>query len=250
MRVGLDASTIQQVVRPLLRLVQTAVAHGRENPDERRARGKPAAGTVSLSASHRGAFVVIEVIDDGRGIDADRLRRRAVAQGFIRAEAAATMSDHDALELIFRPGFSTAAEVTTTAGRGVGMDVVRTNIGRLNGEVEVSTELGAGTRFTLRLPLTVLVTEALMVRTGPEILAVPLNAVHVIATVGAEGRRTGPDGAAALIEDRWLPLIPPDRAPGMPASPPPERPAARAVGGAGGQVAGAAGQGVLHIEGG
>ncbi|HEY2995240.1 MAG TPA: hybrid sensor histidine kinase/response regulator [Methylomirabilota bacterium] len=245
--VELDASIIEQVVDPLLHLVQNAVVHGLENPGERRARGKPAAGTVSLSASHRGAFVVIEVADDGRGIDADRLRRRAVAQGFIRAEAAATLSDHDALELIFRPGFSTAAEVTTTAGRGVGMDVVRTNIGRLNGEVEVSTELGAGTRFTLRLPLTVLVTEALMVRTGPEILAVPLNAVHVIATVGAEGRRMGPDGAAALIEDRWLPLIHLDRALGMPASPPGERPAVLALRGVGGLFACAVDQ-VLHKE--
>jgi len=245
--VELDASIIEQVVDPLLHLVQNAVVHGLESPDERRARGKPAAGTVSLGASHRGAFVVIEVADDGRGIDADRLRRRAVAQGFVRAEAAATMSDHDALELIFRPGFSTAAEVTTTAGRGVGMDVVRTNIGRLNGEVEVSTELGAGTRFTLRLPLTVLVTEALTVRVGTEVLAVPLNAVHVIATVGADGRRTGPDGAAALIEERWLPLIHLDRALGLPASPPGERPPVLALRGVGGLFACAVDQ-VLHKE--
>ena len=151
--VELDASVIEQIVDPLLHLAQNAVAHGIENPEERQAAGKPAAGVVSLTASHRGAFVVVEVADDGRGIDVDRLRQRAVAQGFVTAEVAAALSDKDALELIFRPGFSTAAEVTTTAGRGVGMDIVRTNVGRLNGEVEVSTELGVGTRFSLRLPL-------------------------------------------------------------------------------------------------
>jgi len=246
--VELDASIIEQVVDPLLHLVQNAAVHGLENPDERRARGKPAAGTVTLSASHRGAFVVIEVADDGRGIDADRLRRRAVAQNFLRAEAAATMSDHDALELIFRPGFSTATEVTTTAGRGVGMDVVRTNIGRLNGDVVVQTELGAGTRFTLRLPLTVLVTEALMVRVGTEVLAVPLNAVHVIAALDADARRAGRDGGeSALIEERWLPLIHLDRALGLPPSDPGPRPPVLALRGAGGLFACAVDQ-VLHKE--
>jgi chemotaxis protein histidine kinase CheA/ActR/RegA family two-component response regulator len=245
--VELDASIIEQVVDPLLHVVQNAVVHGLESADERRARGKPAAGTVSLSASHRGAFVVIEVADDGRGIDADRVRRRGVAQGFVRAEAAASMSDREALELIFRPGFSTAEEVTTTAGRGVGMDVVRTNIGRLNGEVDISTELGAGTRFTLRLPLTVLVTEALMVRAGDELLAVPLNAVHVIAALGPEHQRTGPDGPLALVEERWLPLIHLDRALGLPAAPAVDRASVLALRGVGGLFACAVDQ-VLHKE--
>jgi len=245
--VELDASIIEQAVDPLLHLVQNAVVHGLESPDERRARGKPAAGTVTLSASHRGAFVVIEVADDGRGIDADRLRRRAVAQNFVRADAAATMSDHDALELIFRPGFSTAAEVTTMAGRGVGMDVVRTNIGRLNGEVVVETELGAGTRFTLRLPLTVLVTEALLVRVGIEVLAVPLNAVHLIATLDADGRRGGSGGETALIEDRWLPLIHLDRALGLQSADAGDRPPVLALRGGGGLFACQVDQ-VLHME--
>jgi chemosensory pili system protein ChpA (sensor histidine kinase/response regulator) len=245
--VELDASIIEQVVDPLLHLVQNAVVHGLESPDERRARGKPAAGTISLSASHRGAFVVIEVADDGRGIDADRLRRRAVAQNFVRADAAAAMSDRDALELIFRPGFSTAAEVTTTAGRGVGMDVVRTNIGRLNGEVVVDTELGSGTRFTLRLPLTVLVTEALLVRVGTEVLAVPLNAVQVIATLGADARRGGPDAETALIEDRWLPLIRLDRALGLPSADAGDRPPVLGLRGGGGLFACQVDQ-VLHVE--
>ncbi len=245
--VEIDASIIEQVVDPLLHLVQNAVGHGIESPDERRARGKAAAGTVTLSARHRGAFVVVEVADDGRGIDADRLRRRAVAQGFVRPDAAAAMSDREALELIFRPGFSTAAEVTTTAGRGVGMDVVRTNVGRLNGEVQVETALGGGTRFTLRLPLTVLVTEALLVRVAGEVLAVPLNAVHVIAIVPPDARRTTPQGESALIEDRWIPLVHLDRALGLPATAPAERPPVLALrGGAG--LFGCAVEQVLHKE--
>jgi len=214
--VELDASIIEQIVDPLLHLVQNAVVHGLETPDERSARGKPAAGTVTLSASHRGAFVVVEVADDGRGIDADRLRRQAVVQGFLRPEVAEALSEREALELIFRPGFTTVAEVTTAAGRGVGMDIVRTNVGRLNGEIDVDTVPGAGTRFTLRLPLTVLVTEALLVRVGTELLAVPLNAVHVIAMLGPEARRAGPEGDTALVEGRWLPLVYLDRALGIP----------------------------------
>ena len=213
--VELDASIIEQIVDPLLHLVQNAVVHGLETPEERSARGKPAAGTVTLSASHRGAFVVVEVADDGRGIDAERLRRQAVAQGFVRPETAAALSDREALELIFRPGFSTAAEVTTAAGRGVGMDVVRTNVGRLNGEIDVDTVPGAGTRFTLRLPLTVLVTEALLVRVGPELLAVPAERGardrRARAGVAADGTgrrgrvRRGPLAAAAASRSRARP---------------------------------------------
>ncbi len=245
--VELDASVIEQVVDPLLHLVQNAVVHGLETPEDRRARGKPPAGTVTLGASHRGAFVVVEVSDDGRGLDADRLRRRAVAQGFVRPEAAAALSDREALDLIFRPGFSTATEVTTTAGRGVGMDVVRTNVGRLNGEIDVETELGAGTRFTLRLPLTVLVTEALLVRVGAEALAVPINAVHVIVTLGPEDLRTGPDGEAALVEGRWLPLMRLDRVLGLPPAPPVTRLPVLALRGGGGLFACAVAH-VLHKE--
>jgi chemosensory pili system protein ChpA (sensor histidine kinase/response regulator) len=214
--VELDAGIIEQIVDPLLHLVQNAVVHGLEPPDERTARGKPAAGTVTLSASHRGAFVVVEVADDGRGIDTERVRRQAVAQGFV--PPATALTEQDALELIFRPGFSTAVTITPIAGRGVGMDVVRTNVGRLNGDIDVDTILGAGTRFTLRLPLTVLVTEALLVRVGSELLAVPLNAVHAIVTLGPEARRTGSDGDAALVEGRWLPLLHLDRALGLSAA--------------------------------
>jgi len=243
--VELDAGVIEHIVDPLLHLVQNAVGHGIETPDERRAHGKPPAGTVTLGASHRGAFVVVEVADDGRGIDADDLRRRAVIQGFVRPDIAAAMTEGEALDLIFRPGFSTAAEVTTTAGRGVGMDVVRTNVGRLNGDVEIATEPGAGTRFTLRLPLTVLVTEALLVRAAGEVLAVPLNAVHVIAMLGPAARRAGPEGDAALVEGRWVPLVHLDDALGRPPASPPASLPVLALRGGGGLFACAVEQ-VLH----
>jgi len=245
--VELDAGIIEQVVDPLLHLVQNAVVHGLEMPDERRARGKPPTGTVTLNASHRGAFVVVEVADDGRGIDADRLRRRAVAQGFVTPEAAAAMTESAALDLIFRPGFSTATEVTTAAGRGVGLDVVRTNVGRLAGDIEVSTVPGAGTRFILRLPLTVLVTEALLVRAGGEVLAVPINAVHVVTALGPETHRTGPEGEAALVEGRWLPLVHLEAALVLPAAPAASRRAVLALRGASGLFACAVEQ-VLHKE--
>jgi chemosensory pili system protein ChpA (sensor histidine kinase/response regulator) len=156
--IELDASVLEHVVDPLLHLVQNAVAHGIESPEERHARGKAATGTVTLSAARRGAFVVVEVADDGRGLDPEHLRRRAVSAGFLSFAQASALTDREALELIFRPGFSTADEVTPTAGRGVGMDVVRTDVGRANGEIEVATAPGVGTRFTLRLPLTGLVT--------------------------------------------------------------------------------------------
>jgi chemosensory pili system protein ChpA (sensor histidine kinase/response regulator) len=245
--VELDASIIEQIVDPLLHLVQNAVVHGIETPEQRRARGKTPAGAITLSASHRGAFVVVEVADDGRGIDADRLRRRAVSQGFVTAEAAAALTDPEALDLIFRPGFSTADEVTTTAGRGVGMDVVRTNVGRLGGDIDVATEAGAGTRFTLRLPLTVLVTEALLVRAGAEVLAVPLNAVQLIATLSVGDRRSTPEGESALVEGRWLPLVHLDRALGLPPTEPPARLPILTLRGATGLFACAVDQ-VLHKE--
>jgi chemosensory pili system protein ChpA (sensor histidine kinase/response regulator) len=205
--VELDTSVIEQIVDPLLHLVQNAVGHGIESADERRALGKPAIGAVTLSAAHQGGAVLLEVADDGRGIDHDLVRRRAVARGFVPAETAAALSDREALELIFLPGFSTAASVTTASGRGVGMDVVRTNVRRLNGEIEVSTTVGEGTRFTLRLPLTVLVSEALMIRVGGETLAVALNAVHLVTTMSPAQVQHGPRGEALAVGDDLVDLV-------------------------------------------
>ena len=204
--VELDTAIIEQIVDPLLHLVQNTITHGIEAPDERRACGKEAAGTVTLSAAHEGGAVLVEVADDGRGIDPDLVRRRAVAQGFVPADA--ELDDDQTLDLIFLPGFSTASAVTTAAGRGVGMDVVRTNVRRLNGDVEVRSVVGEGTRFTLRLPLTLLVSEALMITVAEERLAVPLNAVQLVTTVRPEDVRPGPRGEAILVGEDLVDLVP------------------------------------------
>jgi chemosensory pili system protein ChpA (sensor histidine kinase/response regulator) len=204
--VELDTSIIEQIVDPLLHLVQNTIAHGIEAPDERRARGKPAAGTVTLSAAHEGGAILVEVEDDGRGLDPDLLRRRAVAQGFVAAGA--ELDDREALDLVFLPGFSTASAVTTAAGRGVGMDVVRTNVRRLNGDVEVRSTVGEGARFTLRLPLTLLVSEALVLTVAGERLAVPLNAVQVVMEVRPEDTRPGPRGETLTVGEEPVDLVP------------------------------------------
>ena len=203
--VELDTSIIEQIVDPLLHMVQNAIAHGVEMPDERRARGKEPAGTVTLSAAHEGGAVLVEVADDGRGIDPDVVRRRALAEGFVDGDA--ELDDRQALDLVFLPGFSTAAAVTTAAGRGVGMDVVRTNVRRLNGDVEVHSVVGEGTRFTLRLPLTLLVSEALIVSVGEERLAVPLTAVQLVMEARAEDVQAGARGETILVGEESRDLV-------------------------------------------
>jgi chemosensory pili system protein ChpA (sensor histidine kinase/response regulator) len=223
--VELDTSVIEQIVDPLLHLVQNAVGHGIESADERRALGKPPVGAVTLSAAHQGGSVLLEVADDGRGIDADLVRRRAVARGFVPAETAAALTDREALDLIFLPGFSTATSVTTASGRGVGMDVVRTNVRRLNGEIDVTSTVGQGTRFTLRLPLTVLVSEALLVRISGETLAVALNSLHVVTNMSPDQVRPGPRGDAIALGDALVDLANLAAVLGLPETPrPPRRP--------------------------
>ena len=217
--VELDTSVIEQIVDPLIHLVRNAVAHGIETADERRARGKPPTGLVTLSACHHGGAVFVEVHDDGRGIDHDVLRRRAVVQGFLGEDGAAALDDHEALELIFRPGFSTASTVTAAAGRGIGMDVVRANVGRLGGEVDVQTELGVGTRFTLKLPLTLLVSDGLLVRVGGETLALPLTSVQQIVTIPAAAVQGGPDGETVTLGDRTVDIVRLDASLGLPPGP-------------------------------
>jgi chemosensory pili system protein ChpA (sensor histidine kinase/response regulator) len=205
--VELDTSVIEQIVDPLLHLVQNAIGHGIESADERRALGKPPIGAVTLSATHQGGAVVLEVADDGRGIDPDLVRRRAVARGFVAADTASALTDREAIDLIFLPGFSTAVSVTTASGRGVGMDVVRTNVRRLNGEIDVSSTVGEGSRFTLRLPLTVLVSEALLVRVGGETFAVALNSVHLVTALSPDRIKSGVRGEALTIGEDTVDLV-------------------------------------------
>jgi two-component system, chemotaxis family, sensor kinase CheA len=181
----LDRSVLEAIADPLVHMLRNAVDHGIEKPAERAARGKPAEGRVLLRAFHQGGQVFLEVSDDGAGIDPDRLRRRAVQLGKITPEQAARLGDREALDLVFLPGFSTAAEVTTVSGRGVGMDVVRSNLQAIGGSVEIQTRAGAGTLFRLKIPLTLAIIPALVFAAGRESFAIPQVALVELVRVEA-----------------------------------------------------------------
>jgi two-component system chemotaxis sensor kinase CheA len=179
----LDKTILDSLGEPLMHLVRNAVDHGIEPADERLTAGKPARGTVYLNAYHQGTQVVIEVRDDGRGIDSAHVRQQAVKQGVVKAEEAARLTEQEALNLIFESGFSTATEVTEVSGRGVGMDVVRSVLDRLKGTVHISTQRARGTTFQLRAPLTLASIQALLFRVGGRLFAVPLSSVLVISRI-------------------------------------------------------------------
>jgi len=176
----LDNNIIQQISDPLIHLVRNAVAHGLERDEERYEQGKSDSGNVAVRAYHRGNHIYIEVEDDGRGIDYEKVRKTAVEHGMLSAESAAELGERDLLDLLFQPGFSTAPRKTELAGRGVGLDVVKSNLALLNGEIEIETQKGLGTRFTLKVPLTLIISQALFVRCGNSMFALPLSFVEEI----------------------------------------------------------------------
>ena len=173
----LDKGILDMLAEPLAHLVRNAISHGIETPDARVAAGKPAHGTIRLDAYHQGNHVVIEVSDDGAGIDREKIVAKAIAKDLISREEAARINDSEALQLIFLPGFSTAEEVTSVSGRGVGMDVVKTVLERLKGSVSMESRVGEGTRFFLKVPLTLAIIKALMFRVAEKLYAVPLSSV-------------------------------------------------------------------------
>ncbi|MFI5088390.1 MAG: chemotaxis protein CheA, partial [Terriglobales bacterium] len=177
----LDKSILDAIAEPLTHLVRNAIGHGLETAEDRVRMGKRPQGSLRLAAYHQGNQVVIEVSDDGAGIDADKVRQRALAQGLLKPEQAARLSESDTLDLILQPGFSTAEEITELSGRGVGLDVVQSVLARLKGTVEIETAQGRGTTFRLRLPLTLAIIRALMFRVEGRLYALPLNAVAEIA---------------------------------------------------------------------
>jgi chemosensory pili system protein ChpA (sensor histidine kinase/response regulator) len=214
--VEVDNAIIDQVTDPLLHLVQNAIVHGIEPAAQRQAAGKASQGTIRLSAAHKGGSLWLEVADDGRGIDVEAVRAAALRGGFVTEEALSQLVDRDVLDLIFLPGFSTAESVTTVAGRGVGMDVVRTNVGRLGGEVDVDTTPSEGTRFVLKLPLTVAISDALLVRVGAETLAISAQAVKAMARIPSLAVRRDGTGESVDIEGERVDLVRLDRALGIP----------------------------------
>ena len=169
-----------------MHIVRNAVDHGIESAEDRIAVGKPARGTLYLNAYHQGTQVVIEVRDDGRGIDLAQIRQHAVKRGLLKEEDAQRMPDNEALNLVFEPGFSTAAEVTEVSGRGVGMDVVRTVMDRLKGTVHISSTKNRGTTIQLRAPLTLASIQTLLFRVGGRLFAVPLSSVVEITRINDE----------------------------------------------------------------
>jgi two-component system, chemotaxis family, sensor kinase CheA len=179
----LDKSILDALAEPLMHVVRNAVDHGIEHAEERIANGKPARGTIFLNSYHQGTQVVIEVRDDGRGIDLGQIRALAVQKGIISDEEVARLSESEALNLIFEPGFSTASEITEVSGRGVGMDVVRSVLDRLKGTVHISSHRGRGTTIQLRAPLTLASIQTLLFRVSGRLFAVPISSVVEIARV-------------------------------------------------------------------
>jgi len=182
----LDNNIIQQISDPLVHLVRNSVAHGIESSEDRVARGKSDQGKVMLRAYHRGNHIYIEVEDDGRGIDYDRVRQSAIECGLVSSETADRLTERDLREMLFHPGFSTASVKTELAGRGVGLDVVRSNLNALNGEIEVQSTSGQGTKFVLKVPLTLIISPALFVRCGACHFALPLAVVEEIRRLRAD----------------------------------------------------------------
>ncbi|MDR2825776.1 MAG: Hpt domain-containing protein [Deltaproteobacteria bacterium] len=193
----LDKSVVEVIGDPLVHLIRNSVDHGIEHEDVRRAAGKDPKGKVWLRAYHKGNSVVIEIEDDGKGIDPVGMREAAVRKGVATADEVKAMDDREAVELIFAPGFSTAEKITDISGRGVGMDVVRTNIKSLKGSINTSTEVGKGTRFTLSLPLTLAIIDALMVSIDGATYAIPLDAVAETTKIEAS-RLTDVKGRKAV----------------------------------------------------
>ena len=182
----LDNNIIQQISDPLVHLVRNSVAHGIEHAADRFAAGKPETGKISLRAYHRGNHIYVEVEDDGRGIDYERVKQSAIERGLVSTETADRLTERDLREMLFHPGFSTAPVKTELAGRGVGLDVVRANVNTLNGEIEIQSTPGQGTKFTLKVPLTLIISPALFVRCGGTSFALPLAVVEEIRRLRAD----------------------------------------------------------------
>jgi two-component system, chemotaxis family, sensor kinase CheA len=202
----LDKSIIEELNDPLVHLLRNAGDHGVESKAARRAAGKPEQGTITVRAEHEGNHIVISVADNGRGMDPEKLKAKAIEKGMITEAQAREMSNTDAFNLIFAPGFSTAAKVTNVSGRGVGMDVVRTNITKLKGIIEIESELGKGSKFIVKLPLTLAIIQALLVEVDKEVFSVPLESVLEVVRIEPKDINTVGGHEAVRLRNSVLPL--------------------------------------------
>ncbi|MGB3973147.1 MAG: chemotaxis protein CheA [Peptococcia bacterium] len=203
----LDRTVIDEIGDPLLHLIRNALDHGLESPEERKKVGKPATGTLKLSARHEGNRVMIYVEDDGKGLNPDAIRRKALQNGLITTYQAENMEVNAINNLIFEPGFSTAKEVTDVSGRGVGLDVVRSKIQSLNGQVSLETTPGQGTRFIIKLPLTLAIIQALLVKVQEEIYAIPLGTIDETTSLDVNEIKDIQGQQVMVLRDKVLPLV-------------------------------------------
>ena len=203
----LDKSILDAIAEPLTHLVRNAVGHGIESPIERQRLGKPAQGSIRLDAYHHGNQVIVEVSDDGRGIDLEKVRAKAIEQQIVSSDDATRMTEAEILNLVFRPGFSTADEITEIAGRGVGLDVVQSVLHRLKGTVSIDTRPGHGTTFRLKLPLTLAIIKALLFRVEQRLYAIPLNTVAEIARAHESDLHQVDSYEVLQMRNQVLPLL-------------------------------------------
>ncbi len=202
-----DRSVIEHIGDPLVHIIRNAIDHGLEPPEARKAKGKPERGVISIDASQKGNQIVIEISDDGKGIDLDRVKRKAVDRGLLSAEEAERMTEDAAINLIFQAGFSTMDVATELSGRGVGMDVVKTSVAKLSGFVEVRTRKDEGTTFRVNIPLTLAIIQALMVRTAGVQYAVPLSLIEEIVRVSPEEIDMAGGRRVFVLRERVLPYF-------------------------------------------
>ena len=203
----LDKSIVEEIGDPIMHMIRNSCDHGIESAEARIAAGKPEKGIVNLRAYNEGNHIVIEIEDDGKGLDPDALKAKSIEKGIISEKEADTMSDKEAFGLIFKPGFSTAAQVTNVSGRGVGMDVVKTNIEKLNGIIEVDSELGKGTVIKLKIPLTLAIIQSLLVKTQEELYAIPLASVLETVRVAIDDIYTIEGKNVLRLRDEVLSLV-------------------------------------------
>lgn len=206
----LDRQVLEAIKDPLVHMVRNAADHGLETPSERRAKGKPEKGRVTLNAYHEGGQILVEIADDGKGLDVDKIRAKAVDRGMATAEDAARMTDEQVFSFIFGAGFSTAAQVTSVSGRGVGMDVVQSNVERIGGYIDVRSTINVGSIFTLKIPLTLAISKALIVGVDNEDFAVPQTSVDELLKVepgGPHSIKLIKNAPVLRSRDRLLPVV-------------------------------------------
>jgi len=205
--IEIDRAVVDEIGDPLVHLIRNSLDHGLETPEERITNGKSAKGTIELHALSEGDNILIKVSDDGRGIDPDRIKKKAIAKGFVTEEAARLMDESDIFDLILKPGFSTMEVATDLSGRGVGMDVVKSKVSSLGGSINISSKVNAGTTVTITLPSTMAIIQALIVKIGEEIYAMPLNCINEVIDIYANEIKNIQNKEVITVREKTIPLV-------------------------------------------